>query len=181
MKITFRKATKQDVPLITQLAKSIWKKHYISIITLKQIDYMLGKMYSSEKLLLEMTEGHVFTLAFIDDKPIGYISISTKNKKKYFLHKFYIEINSHRKGIGSELFEYALKQLTKPESIQLTVNRKNYKAVNFYFKNGFIIKEVADFDIGNGYFMNDFVMVKNTLSPLKKSVKKKKSYIVLSK
>ncbi|MCE9539602.1 MAG: GNAT family N-acetyltransferase [Bacteroidetes bacterium] len=166
MEITFRKATKQDIPLITQLAKSIWEKHYISIISLQQINYMLEKMYSSEKLLQEMTEGHIFTLAFVKDKPIGYISFSTKNKKKYFLHKFYIEINSHRKGIGSELFEFALKQLTMPKTIELTVNRKNYKAINFYFKNGFVIKEVADFDIGNGYFMNDFVMVKTILSAL---------------
>jgi hypothetical protein len=42
----------------------------------------------------------------------------------------------------------------------LTVNRKNYKAINFYFKNGFTIKEIADFDIGNGFFMNDFIMIK---------------------
>ncbi len=167
MNITFRKATKQDIPLITQLAESIWKKHYISIISFQQIEYMLEKMYSSENLLQEITEGHVFTLAFVDDKPIGYISISTKNKKKYFLHKFYIKINRHRKGIGSELFEYALKQITKPESIQLTVNRKNHKAINFYFKNDFTIKEVADFDIGNGYFMNDFVMVKTIPSAIK--------------
>jgi hypothetical protein len=35
----------------------------------------------------------------------------------------------------------------------------NYKAINFYFKNGFTIEKVADFDIGDGYFMNDFVMI----------------------
>jgi hypothetical protein len=39
------------------------------------------------------------------------------------------------------------------------VNRQNYKAINFYFKLGFKIQTVADFDIGNGYVMNDFVMV----------------------
>ena len=39
------------------------------------------------------------------------------------------------------------------------VNRMNYKAVNFYFKSGFTIEKVADFDIGDGYFMNDFVMI----------------------
>ena len=166
MKITFKRATKQDIPLIAQLAGSIWKKHYISIITMQQIDYMLDKMYSSEKLFAEMSEGHIFTLVFEDVKPIGYISISTKNDENYFLHKFYIENNNHRKGIGSQLFEYALNQLNNPKKIQLTVNRQNFKAVNFYFKNGFVINEVVDFDIGNGYLMNDFVMVKNFLSPL---------------
>lgn len=167
MKISFRKATERDIPIITQLAESIWKKHYITIIDLPQIEYMLEKMYSPEKLLQEMNEDYIFTLVYDDLMPVGYISISTKDKRKYTLHKFYIEINNHRNGIGSQLFEYALKQMHNPETIQLTVNRKNYKAINFYFKNGFKIKELADFDIGNGYFMNDFIMVKNVLPSIK--------------
>ncbi len=161
MKITFRKATKQDIPLIAELAHSIWKKHYINIITLQQIDYMLEKMYSPEKLLQEMNQRHLFTLVFGNSKPLGYTSISTQDDKNYILHKFYIEISDHKKGIGSQLFLQALKQMNTPETIKLTVNRQNFKAINFYFKNGFVITEVADFDIGNGYFMNDFVMVKN--------------------
>jgi diamine N-acetyltransferase len=44
--------------------------------------------------------------------------------------------------------------------LRLTVNRKNFKAINFYFKNGFIIESVKDFDIGNGYLMEDFVMLR---------------------
>ena len=47
----------------------------------------------------------------------------------------------------------------KPQTIRLQVNRMNYKAINFYFKHGFVIEKVADFDIGDGYFMNDFVMI----------------------
>ena len=53
-----------------------------------------------------------------------------------------------------------LTNLLKPKTYTLTVNRQNYKSINFYFKNGFIINEIADFDIGNGYVMNDFVMKK---------------------
>jgi len=163
MKITFREASEHDIPLIVRLAQNIWHQHYITIITLQQIEYMLEKMYSPEKLLQEMNEGYKFTLVFDDANPIGYISLSTKDKKKYILHKFYVEINNHGKGVGSQLLKEALKKINYFETIELTVNRKNYKAVNFYFKNGFVIKEIADFDIGSGYFMNDFVMVKKNL------------------
>jgi RimJ/RimL family protein N-acetyltransferase len=48
----------------------------------------------------------------------------------------------------------------QPDIIKLTVNRQNFKSINFYFKNGFKIEKVEDFDIGNGYWMNDFIMVK---------------------
>jgi hypothetical protein len=34
----------------------------------------------------------------------------------------------------------------------------NYKAINFYFKNGFVIESLLDLNIGEGFQMNDFVM-----------------------
>jgi ribosomal protein S18 acetylase RimI-like enzyme len=42
--------------------------------------------------------------------------------------------------------------------LRLQVNRQNVVAINFYFKAGFVIEKSADFDIGDGYFMNDFIM-----------------------
>jgi len=37
------------------------------------------------------------------------------------------------------------------------VNRQN-NAKNFYEKLGFVVIKEEDIDIGNGYFMNDYVM-----------------------
>jgi hypothetical protein len=37
------------------------------------------------------------------------------------------------------------------------VNRGN-KFLDFYLSNGFQIKEEKDFDIGGGYFMNDYIL-----------------------
>ena len=54
MDLKFRKAEKSDVQLIAQLADSIWRKHYITIITMEQIDYMLDLMYSV--LLMVVTQ-----------------------------------------------------------------------------------------------------------------------------
>jgi diamine N-acetyltransferase len=160
MNLTFKKAEKVDIEIVARLAERIWRKHYIDIITREQIEYMLKKMYSHEQLIKQMEEGHVFSLAHLDDIPVGYISVSTKDQKNYFLHKFYVEVKEQAKGIGSRFFQYILEELGDAESIELTVNRSNFKAINFYFKNGFVIKEVADFDIGDGFFMNDFVMIK---------------------
>ncbi|MCX6297262.1 MAG: GNAT family N-acetyltransferase [Bacteroidetes bacterium] len=160
MKLNYRIATQKEVELIAKLAESIWRKYYITFISIEQIDFMIHTMYSSESLKKQMKEGHKFTLVYNKDNPIGYISLSTKDKKNFQLNKFYIETADHRKGVGSLLFNYILNSIPLAETIELTVNRQNYKAINFYFKNGFVIKEVADFDIGNGFFMNDFVMVK---------------------
>jgi GNAT superfamily N-acetyltransferase len=160
LNLSFKKAVINDVDIIAPLAEKIWKKHYITVISMEQIEYMLKKMYSHEGLLKQMKEGHEFTLVYLNSIPVGYISVSTKDHKNYFLHKFYVDTDEQSKGIGTEFLNYMLTTLKDPQSVELTVNRKNYTAVNFYFKNGFKIREVADFDIGNGYFMNDFVMIK---------------------
>jgi ribosomal protein S18 acetylase RimI-like enzyme len=160
MNLAFRKATKEDVNIVAQMADSIWKEHYIDIISIAQIDYMLKNNYSPESLLQQMNDGHVFTLAYADKKPVGYISLSTKDNKNYFIHKFYVEVNDHRKGIGSKLFDHVLKQLPSAKAVELMVARINYKTINFYFKHGFIIKKIVDLDIGENFYMNDYLMVK---------------------
>lgn len=160
MKLVFKTAGPEHVQVIAQLADKIWRIHYPSIISIEQIEYMLKKMYSSEALLKQMELGHVFTLVYLNNLPLGYVSISTNDNKNYFLNKFYILVDEHKKGIGTKLFNYLLTQIKNAKTIELTVNRQNYKAINFYFKNGFTIKEITNFDIGDGYFMNDFVMIK---------------------
>jgi ribosomal protein S18 acetylase RimI-like enzyme len=45
------------------------------------------------------------------------------------------------------------------ESLELQVNVNN-KAKGFYERLGFVEREKIDLDIGNGYFMNDYVMEK---------------------
>ncbi len=47
----------------------------------------------------------------------------------------------------------------RASTLQLQVNRHN-TAKDFYELLVFTIIEEADFDIGNGYFMNDYVMEK---------------------
>jgi diamine N-acetyltransferase len=152
-------ATVKDIDVISALAKIVWNQHYPAIITQKQINYMLGLMYSSESLTEQIEKkGHLFFLLEQEGKQVGFISVNPESKHEWFLNKFYIDQSLASKGIGAIAFEL-LKKAIQPKKITLTVNRQNFKSVNFYFKVGFKIERVADFDIGNGYVMNDFVMV----------------------
>jgi diamine N-acetyltransferase len=160
MSFSIRTATPADAELIAGLAEKIWKKHYISIISMEQINYMLRKMYSNESLINQMiNEGHMFYIGYDEDKAIAYASVSDRNNN-LLLHKFYVDTESQTKGFGTKMAADVLRKYPLKKTMQLTVNRQNYKAINFYFKLGFKIERVADFDIGEGYFMNDFVMGK---------------------
>lgn len=156
-----RTATEDDIPLINLLAQKIWRLHYPSIITQQQIEFMLEKMYSTEALKKQMEEGHCFELCYTNEKPIGYCSFSKQERGNYFLHKMYIDTTQHHKGIGTRFLNEVFGKINDIKNFRLTVNRKNYAAINFYFKNGFIIEAVKDFDIGSGFWMNDFVMIRN--------------------
>lgn len=156
----FIQATLEDLDKIIVLAHKIWNDHYPEIIGQEQVDYMLKKMYDAESLKQQMQSKDLFFLAYPNEneQPIAFISIKEVESGTFFINKFYVDTQTQRSGVGKQLFEFILKEFN-PEVIRLQVNRMNYKAVNFYFKNGFVIEKVADFDIGDGYFMNDFVMI----------------------
>jgi diamine N-acetyltransferase len=160
MNLKLRKADLADIPLIYSLAEKIWNVHYIPIIGQAQVDYMLQYMYSEASLTEQMSEkNHIFYLLQWQEKEIGFVAISEDTYT--YIHKFYIATEMQAKGIGKLCFEN-IKLLCDPQKpIQLTVNRKNYKSINFYFKLGFQIKSVEDFQIGQGYEMNDFIMEYN--------------------
>ncbi len=154
-----REAQRSEIPIVHALARKIWMDHYPSIISTEQIEYMLEKMYSEEALNQQMTDGHHFFILSEENADLGYLSFSQKEEGNYFLHKFYIDTQHHRKGLGHFFFDTVFNAIHGLKTIRLTVNRTNLKAINFYFKKGFTIEEVKDFDIGNHYFMNDFVML----------------------
>ncbi len=149
----------KDIPLISELASLIWWQHYPSIISNEQISYMLDKMYNTESLMQQMqTKNHQFYFISNATNILGFLSVNEEEKGNWFLNKFYINQTKAAKGVGSIAFNQLL-ELINPKTIRLTVNRQNYKSINFYFKNKFVIEKVADFDIGNGFVMDDFVML----------------------
>jgi GNAT superfamily N-acetyltransferase len=159
MNLIFRRANANDAGTISKLGNKIWHEHYPSIISVEQINFMLEDRYSALAITAGMQKGEMYFLAYDGETPVALADIELKGDH-YFLHKFYVDVASHRGGIGSGFFNYMLQQIDSNKPIRLQVNRQNYKAVNFYFKKGFIIELVGDFDIGGGYWMNDFVMVR---------------------
>jgi diamine N-acetyltransferase len=159
MNLSIKEASTDDIPVIHELAAEIWRQYYPEIISAEQIEYMLDKMYSETSLQEQLKNGHRFFLASAE-KPVGYFSFQQLSQHDFFLHKLYVKTNGHRKGVGKQMLDLLLQMLPHDSTLRLTTNRRNYKAINFYFKNQFIIEEVKDIDIGNGFWMKDFVMLR---------------------
>jgi GNAT superfamily N-acetyltransferase len=161
MEITLVTVKENELNEVAQLAHRIWNDHYPAIIGQQQVDYMLNKFYALPALIEQVHKGQEFYFILADNRKQGFLSVSfSEEKKELFIHKFYILTQQQKSGLGTRALQAVEKKYPQARSLRLTVNRQNHKSINFYFKNGFIIGEVADFDIGDGYVMNDFVMLK---------------------
>ncbi|KQN37880.1 acetyltransferase [Pedobacter sp. Leaf41] len=159
--ITLRKAKEQDIEVIRAIAAATWPSTYLDIIGQEQIDYMLDKMYSKGELLGQLLEGHIFIIAEDNENQFGFAgySIIDHEERIYKLHKLYVLPSAHGKGVGKILINEVFNQVKDAgaTALQLNVNKHN-KAKDFYLKCGFSIKESVKLDIGEGYFMDDYVM-----------------------
>jgi RimJ/RimL family protein N-acetyltransferase len=159
VKLQLLAATEKEISIIQSLATAIWNQHYPAIIGQQQVDYMLKKMYAADAMMKQMQTGQQFYLLHRDELAIGFLSVEHQGEGDYFLNKCYIRTDEQRSGAGTCALKSVLALYPKWQNLRLQVNRQNHKAINFYFKFGFTIEKVADFDIGDGYSMNDFVML----------------------
>lgn len=159
--LSIKNATVEDIPLIRELCFKIWPQTYAPILSKDKIDYMLQYMYSAESLQKQISAGSQFIFVYDDDTPIGYAAYLSKGNGVFKLDKIYVLQSQQGKGVGRFVIQYIIDEIKKQnaKALQLQVNYDN-KAKAFYEKLGFAVIDYQDFDIGNGFFMNDYVMEK---------------------
>ena len=160
--ISVKPANKKDIPVIKKLADIIWPPTFSSILTTNQIQYMLNWMYSNESLTRQMEDGCVLFLAYMDDQPIGFASCQKVSDNEGKLHKLYVLPEMQGKKAGYTLLQEVIRNSVNQgvSILKLNVNRFNQQAIDFYLRTGFSIEKEEDIDIGDGYYMNDYVMQK---------------------
>ena len=160
-----RNAGVADFPVIRQIAYDTWPLSYGSIISQPQIEYMLDLIYNIESLKNQANNlKHQFILALNSiNIPVAFASFSVSeiNISRCRLHKLYVLPDYHNKGIGKKILSHIISEISSKgiNIIELNVNRHN-NALHFYLQNNFQIIREEDIDIGNGFFMNDYVMEK---------------------
>ena len=160
--ITFRKAGMEDTPLIEELAQEIFRHTYREILSPEQTDYMMEWMYSQDSLKRQIgEEGHIYHIVYYGGEAVGYFSVQQQGERLWHLQKIYLCGGMQGKSVGKQMFmkavEYIRENSVLPATMELNVNRSN-PAVAFYEKMGMHKASQGDFHIGNGYYMNDYIM-----------------------
>lgn len=169
MKLMFTHViTVGEIAEVARLATEIWREYYVSIITIEQIDYMIGKYQAVPAITDQIHhQGYEYYLFHHDgSSTIGYMSVR-QEEEKLFLSKFYIGKEHRGRGYASQAIAF-LEQLCKDRNLShiwLTVNRHNESSIAVYEKKGYrtVREQVAD--IGNGFVMDDFIMEKEIPVP----------------
>jgi ribosomal protein S18 acetylase RimI-like enzyme len=167
-----------DRAFIRSVSERTWPSTYGHIISQEQIDFMLDWMYSDVSLEKQMNTGCEFYIASIKKEneqwdAVGFCSVSEEINdgssqietnqieinKQYKLNKLYVLPSAQGTGAGKALLNKSIEvaKAACSSSLFLQVNKQN-SAYSFYLKHGFIKEAEFKFDIGNGFFMDDYVM-----------------------
>lgn len=156
-----RKATEQDISVISELAEKIWWPAYRNIISDDQISFMLLDIYSEQSLKEQILSGVEFLIAERENIQVAFAGFSLIEPNVYKLHKLYVLPSEQGMGTGKKLIEhisdFAIEQDGK--ILELNVNRGN-PALEFYKKVGFDIYQTVDIAYHN-FILNDYVMRKD--------------------
>ncbi len=166
MSLSIRFATIDELKLTREIAYESWPGAYEHILSDAQLNHMLSLFYNDDALASQFfDQQHQFIIAFNDHhQHIGFASFSRleeSTKISYKLHKLYILPQQQQSGTGKAMIEFITEHIQQKGAthLLLNVNRQN-AAIFFYKKMGFEIIREEDIDIGNGYYMNDYVMEK---------------------
>lgn len=161
MAIALREIGVDELHKVSELSHEIWPIAYKDIITKAQIDFMLSTMYSQQSLEQNIANGHRFLLAEQDHKALGFAGFQHQHPKKGTtkIHKLYVKTDLQGQGVGSLLLKKVAieTKINGDAEIELQVNKIN-TARFFYEKLGFFVDHEAVFDIGHGFFMDDYIM-----------------------
>lgn len=153
--------TKTDICTLVRLAREIWEQHFTPIIGAAQVDYMLERFLSESALEQQMGEGYRYFLFQVEGDYVGFTGIHEQfAEKRMFLSKLYVRQSMRGRGIAREAFTF-LNDLCKQQgfkTIWLTVNRNNTNTIDIYRHLGFVTVREQKADIGNGFYMDDYIM-----------------------
>lgn len=164
MIIEFKQTQPGEWKIIQSIAHTTWPVTYGQLLPAGQLEYMLDLIYSEESIKRQMNLGHQFIIGYHTGEPIGFVSVEKRYKTpaSFMIHKLYVLPSFQGKGIGNAFIDYlaTLAAQTEHDMLMLKVFVKNQNAIRFYQHLGFhpIGEEVSE--LGKGYMVKDYVMIK---------------------
>lgn len=157
--------TQADFALLRDLATRIWRQAYTGMIPDAQIEYMLGNRFADEAIERVLHDpDRWLEILRVGGAAVGYCGgeVVAAEPDTLKLGQLYLLDAFRGRGLGRfmlERVEERARQLGKG-TIFLQVHKRNTAAQAFYRAAGFTLRGPAVFDIGGGFFMDDYLLEK---------------------
>jgi len=151
-----------EIESLGPLADSIWRVTYKDLISEAQRLYMIERGYQPSRLRQFIARGDRILVARAGSEIVGYAHVVLIGQGQSKLEKLYVRTDLQRHGIGrllmTEVEMYALEH--NCQALTLRVNKGNEPAISAYRHYGFIEHSEILEDIGGGFFMDDYILIK---------------------
>jgi GNAT superfamily N-acetyltransferase len=156
-----------EIASVASLAQETWTEHYTPLIGRRQVDYMLSRFQSAPAIREQITGGYLYYTVSCEGRPAGYFALVPQSGESTAqLSKIYVLKELRGQGLGRAIVEFASAWCRRQGigQLWLTVNRHNAGSIAFYEQVGFVRSGALVQEIGEGFVMDDYRMVK-TLTP----------------
>lgn len=157
--IMIRPLNLTDVNALQQISRITFLETFAKINTEENMRKYLDESFSTMQLSEELGNSlSQFYFAELNNEVIGYLKLNTGQAQKENAHENALEIeriyvlqDHHGKKVGQLLYQKAMEvaQQLKVEHVWLGVWEKNFRAMSFYKKNGFVAFDEHVFVLGN--------------------------------
>lgn len=159
-----KSVTAADIDELVALARKVWHQHYPAIISTAQIEYMLAQRYSRDVIAAELQRSDIWWDQLrADERMMAFSSYFKVDAGEMKLDKLYVHPQNQRRGYGGMLLDRAVQVAREQRCsrLKLAVNKGNANAISAYKKHGFHVTESVIKDIGSGFVMDDYTMVRD--------------------
>jgi len=151
------KENADGISAMSEMATAIVREHFDPLIGKEQNDYMISMFQTETAIKNQLESGYRYFFAEDNDRNVGFIAFYPKETAMY-LSKFYLYKQERGKGYAHQMLDFVTDESRKcgMNAIELNVNKHN-SACQAYDRLGFRIIRSEKNDIGNGFFMDDYV------------------------
>ncbi|NTV94695.1 MAG: GNAT family N-acetyltransferase [Thiobacillus sp.] len=151
-----------EAEALADLARAVWNVAYPGIIGQAQIDYMLDQRYKPGLVRQLLARGDMWLAARAGGELVGFAHGYPLDNGDFKLDKLYVATELQRHGIGGALIRAVAERARQHgnDRLLLRVNRQNKPAIEAYLKHGFQVATIVVENIGEGFVMDDYVMIR---------------------
>ena len=143
-----RKVTLNDLDQLKKIGRQTFYETFAESNSEANMKSYLEQEFSEEKLTAQLNNINAeFYFAIFEEKVVGYVKLNVgaaqtelQDNNALEIERIYVSKAFHGKGIGQVLYDKAIQRAEQQgmKYIWLGVWGENFRAINFYKKNGFV-------------------------------------------